>query len=421
MKFTNLTTAEFGAFTDSMPYSHFTQMVGNYELKVAEGVETHLVGIKDNHNQVLAACLLTAVPVMKVFKYFYTNRGPVMDYENQELVHFFFNELAKYVKKYNALYVRVDPYLPMLKRNHDGEVIERFQNDWFFDKMTQLGFEHEGFTTGFDTVRQIRFHSVLDVEGKTAKDILNNMDSLRKRNTKKVQKNGVKVRFLDENELHIFRSFMEETSETKDFVDREDDFYYHRLKHYKDRVLVPLAYIDFTTYIPELKSEEQDFHKQIAKTEKELEKRPDNQKSLNKKNNLMQQLEANQAKIQEAEQLQAKHGDTLPISAGFFIINPFEVVYYAGGTANEFRHFAGSYAIQWEMINYAIEHHIPRYNFYGISGHFTEDAEDAGVVKFKKGYNADVIEHVGDFIKPVRKPVYKIYTTLKQLKEKIKR
>ncbi|PWZ93990.1 aminoacyltransferase, partial [Staphylococcus pseudintermedius] len=75
MKFTNLTTAEFGAFTDSMPYSHFTQMVGNYELKVAEGVETHLVGIKDNHNQVLAACLLTAVPVMKVFKYFYTNRG----------------------------------------------------------------------------------------------------------------------------------------------------------------------------------------------------------------------------------------------------------------------------------------------------------------------------------------------------------
>lgn len=25
---------------------------------------------------------------MKVFKYFYSNRGPVIDYENQELVHF---------------------------------------------------------------------------------------------------------------------------------------------------------------------------------------------------------------------------------------------------------------------------------------------------------------------------------------------
>ena len=36
------------------------------------------------------------------------------------------------------------------------------------------------------------------------------------------------------------------------------------------------------------------------------------------------------------------------------------------------------------MINYAIEHGINRYNFYGISGDFSEDAEDAGVVKFKR-------------------------------------
>ena len=44
----------------------------------------------------------------------------------------------------------------------------------------------------------------------------------------------------------------------------------------------------------------------------------------------------------------------------------------------------GSYAVQWKMINYAIEHGINRYNFYGISGDFSEDAEDAGVVKFKR-------------------------------------
>ena len=46
----------------------------------------------------IAACLLTAVPVMKIFKYFYSNHDPVIDYNNKELVHFFFNELSKYVK-----------------------------------------------------------------------------------------------------------------------------------------------------------------------------------------------------------------------------------------------------------------------------------------------------------------------------------
>ncbi len=46
------------------------------------------------------------------------------------------------------------------------------------------------------------------------------------------------------------------------------------------------------------------------------------------------------------------------------------------------------------MTNYALNHGIDRYNFYGVSGKFTEDAEDAGVVKFKKGYNAEIIEYV---------------------------
>ncbi|MGZ0075666.1 peptidoglycan bridge formation glycyltransferase FemA/FemB family protein [Staphylococcus aureus] len=52
-------------------------------------------------------------------------------------------------------------------------------------------------------------------------------------------------------------------------------------------------------------------------------------------------------------------------------MNPFEVVYYAGGTS-KYHHFAGSYAVQWEMINYALNHGIDRYNFYGVSGKLPE-------------------------------------------------
>ncbi|MDN6611583.1 MAG: aminoacyltransferase, partial [Staphylococcus equorum] len=314
-------------------------------------------------------------------------------------------------------HLRVDPYLAYQYRNHDGEVLGNAGHDWFFDKMKQLGYKHQGFLTGFDPILQIRYHSVLDLAGKTAKDVLNGMDSLRKRNTKKVQKNGVKVRFLEEDELPIFRSFMEDTSESKEFDDREDSFYYNRLRYYKNRILVPLAYMDFDEYIEELKAERDVLSKDINKAIKDIEKRPENKKAYNKRDNLEQQLIANQQKIEEAQSLQAEHGNELPISAAYFIINPYEVVYYAGGTSNEFRHFAGSYAIQWKMINYAIDHNIDRYNFYGISGNFTEDAEDAGVVKFKKGFNAEVVEYVGDFVKPINKPMYKIYTTLKKIKD----
>lgn len=87
--------------------------------------------------------------------------------------------------------------------NHDGEITGNAGNDWFFDKMSNLGFEHTGFHKGFDPVLQIRYHSVLDLKDKTADDIIKNMDGLRKRNTKKVKKNGVKVRYLSEEELPI--------------------------------------------------------------------------------------------------------------------------------------------------------------------------------------------------------------------------
>ncbi|MCE4956983.1 aminoacyltransferase [Macrococcoides caseolyticum] len=417
MNFTNLTRDEFNQFVDQQPYSHFTQMGVNYDLKIAEGTETHLVGVKDENNNVIAAGLFTAVPVMKIYKYFYANRGPVMDFSNTALVTYFFNAFKKYLKRYNALHLRIDPYIPYQKLNHDGEVIERYPTETIFNTLNQLGFKHQGFTTGFHPIHQIRFHSILDTTGLTEKEVLNNMDSLRKRNIKKVIKNGIKVRDLSIDELHIFRQFMNDTSGKKEFVDRNDEFYRSRLEHFGDRVRMPLAYIDFTTYIPELMTEEQDVKAQISKAQDELIKKPDAKKWKNILTASETQLNAVQEKLTEAQKLQQEHGDTLPIAAAFYLINPFEVVYLAGGSSNEFRHFAGSYAIQWEMIKYTMTSGINRYNFYGISGDFSENAEDAGVIKFKKGFNADVLEYIGDFVLPINKPVYKLYETVKNIRQ----
>jgi len=415
MKFTTLTRAQFGEFCDQQPYSHFTQMAVNYDLKSSEGTETHLVGVTEG-DKLIAACLLTAVPVLKVFKYFYSNRGPVMDYSDTKLVQFFFTELKRYAKNHRALMVRVDPYVPYQRWNHDGDKLGTYPAASLLETMPKLGYQHQGFTTGFDPIHQIRWHSILDLTDKDDKAVLQNMDSLRKRNTKKVLKNGVKVRFLKEDEIHLFRQFMKDTSGKKAFLDRDDQFYSDRMKYFGDRVLVPLAYIDFNTYIPELETERDKLDKEITKAEQDLIKKPDNKKALNKKSAAEQQMTSVAEKLKEAEELQAIHGETLPIAASYFLINPYEVVYLAGGSSNEFRHFAGSYAIQWKMINYALEHGINRYNFYGISGDFSDEAEDAGVIKFKKGFGADVIEYIGDFVAPINKPVYRAYSALKRIK-----
>lgn len=105
----------------------------------------------------------------------------------------------------------------------------------------------------------------------------------------------MKVKFLSEDELPIFRSFMEDTSESKEFLDRDDSYYYDRYKHFKDRVLVPLAYINFDEYLEELNNEKETLTKDLNKAIKDIEKRPDNKNHIIKAN-LEQQLAANQQK-----------------------------------------------------------------------------------------------------------------------------
>ena len=62
-------TTEFGNYTDKMPYSHFTQMTENYEMKVANKTETHLVGIKIKIMRLLRLHV-DKVPVMKFLSTF---------------------------------------------------------------------------------------------------------------------------------------------------------------------------------------------------------------------------------------------------------------------------------------------------------------------------------------------------------------
>lgn len=58
MYFTNLTEEEFGNFTQNH-FSHYTQSARHYHNRNKFRNDVHLVGVKDDDNQVIAACLLT--------------------------------------------------------------------------------------------------------------------------------------------------------------------------------------------------------------------------------------------------------------------------------------------------------------------------------------------------------------------------
>ena len=407
MKFVNLTSEEFEQFT-SENFSHYTQSSIHYNKRSKTKGDVHLVGVKDGQEDVIAACLLTEARSLKFFKYFYTHRGPVMDFNNLVLVRFFFKSLTAYLKKHNCLYVLVDPYVLENLRQPNGEIIESFDNRALIKTMEELGYKHQGYTVGYDTMSQIRWLSVLNLKDKSEDQLLKEMDYQTRRNIKKTYEMGVKVKTLPIEETNTFFELFKMAEEKHGFKFREEPYFVEMQKTYEDHAMLKLAYIDLQDYLDTLQTKHQNLNQQLKDVEKTLEENPNSKKNKTKHTQVKQQFDSNARKIRQTKEKIAEEGQVLHLAAALYIYNDHEVYYLSSGSNPKYNAYMGAYRLQWDMIQFAKEHNIDRYNFYGVTGDFSENAEDAGVQKFKEGFNAKIYEYIGDFIKPIKPLFYKV-------------
>lgn len=366
------------------------------------------MGVKDDQEDVIAACLLTEARSLKFFKYFYTHRGPVMDFNNLVLVRFFFKSLTAYLKKHNCLYVLVDPYVLENLRQPNGEIIESFDNRALIKTMEELGYKHQGYTVGYDTMSQIRWLSVLNLKDKSEDQLLKEMDYQTRRNIKKTYEMGVKVKTLPIEETDTFFELFKMAEEKHGFKFREEPYFVEMQKTYEDHAMLKLAYIDLQDYLDTLQTKHQNLNQQLKDVEKTLEENPNSKKNKTKHTQVKQQFDSNARKIRQTKEKIAEEGQVLHLAAALYIYNDHEVYYLSSGSNPKYNAYMGAYRLQWDMIQFAKEHNIDRYNFYGVTGDFSENAEDAGVQKFKEGFNAKIYEYIGDFIKPIKPLFYKV-------------
>lgn len=411
MKFVTLTSGEFEKFTSSH-FSHYTQSRIHFENRNELKGDVHIVGVKDDSNNVIAATLMTEARALKVFKYFYTHRGPVMDYSNIELVHFFFKSLTRYLKKHNCLYVLVDPYILENLRNADGEILESYDNRAVIKTLEELGYKHQGWSVGYSTMSQIRWLSILDLKDKSEDQLLKEMDYQTRRNIKKTYEMGVKVRTLPMDETDTFFELFQMAEEKHGFKFRDKPYFYEMQKTYKDYAMLKLAYIDLKDYLSTLQEKHDTLTQQLADVDAVLKENPNSKKNKNKRTQIQQQVDSNERKLNETKDKIDQEGEILNLAAALYLYNDHEVYYLSSGSNPKYNAYMGAYRLQWDMIKFAKEHNVDRYNFYGITGDFSEDAEDFGVQQFKKGFNANVYEYIGDFIKPIKPFAYRVMQLL---------
>ena len=95
-----------------------------------------------------------------------------------------------------------------------------------------------------------------------------------------------------------------------------------------------------------------------------------------------------------------------PVAGTLAIWYGDKVWYLYGASSNESRNVMPNYLLQWEMIRWAVEKGSRIYDFRGVSGDLSEDNPLYGLYRFKKGFNGDFCEFVGEMNLVLNRPVY---------------
>ncbi len=109
------------------------------------------------------------------------------------------------------------------------------------------------------------------------------------------------------------------------------------------------------------------------------------------------------------------------VSATLALILGKKTWYLYGASSNEYRNVMPNYLIQWEMIRWAQEQGCNIYDFRGVSGDLDESNPLYGLYRFKKGFNGNLVEFVGDWDRVYSPFFYFIWTKILPVYMKISR
>ncbi len=408
MEIVKISKSEYNNFLENFNDSLFFQSVEWASFKAKTSWEMEIIGLKDNNKLKACAILLSKkIPILNK-KMYYSPRGFIIDYTDFELITIFSRELKKYLNKNGAIFLKINPYVEYQKRDKDGNIIGKSNNE-LISLFKKLGYKHYGFYVEFDKKKDLepRWLSVLNLNGKSMDDIINDMKQMTKRWINKSEKNFIDVYEIDESEIIEFKKLMKHTSERRKFEDRPLSYYMSMYKELKkhNMIKIMLAKIDLN----KIKNQSELALKNI---DENIIKIKDNPKKVNQFNDLIRQKEEQNKKILDVDSQIQKYGNNPIISGGLFIPFKDQVVFLFGASYKELMGYGAQYLIQYDMIKFSKENNYKFFNFYGIDGDFSTNSKNYGLFNFKRGFNADVVELIGEFDLVANKFYYFIYKSM---------
>ena len=376
MKFlTDINNEKYTKFIKSHKHGNMMQAIEWSAIKNTWGAVR--VAVSDDEDNIIAAA-----QVLTRKGLWYVPRGPILDYNNKELLEFFLTNLKKFAKTKQAKLVKLD--IPIAVKdeklaNFKDVDVDR-SNDELIKTFKSYGYNHKGFSLDMSSTIQPRFNTVTKLE----KPIPDLFSKDTRRLIRDADKKFVEVRRCGKENLDDFLFALACTEKRKNISLRGREYFENLLDTFGDNALLYISYINVEKALKEC-------HNRKENLEKEIEEL--GEKSPKKKRTLEEQVAGTDKLIAlfNGLEIEDKSKDQV-ISAAITIAygNHAEIIY--AGMNEDFAKLPAQYKVFSDTMKKAQEMGISEVSMGGIEGSLNDS-----LLGFKSKFSPNIVEYYGEF------------------------
>lgn len=376
MKFlTDINNEKYTEFIKSHKHGNMMQAIEWSAIKNTWGAVR--VAVSDDEDNIIAAA-----QVLTRKGLWYVPRGPILDYNNKELLGFFLTNLKKFAKTKQAKLVKLD--IPVAVKdeklaNFKDVEVDR-SNDELIKTFKSYGYNHKGFSLDMSSTIQPRFNTVTKLE-QPVPDLFSK-DT--RRLIRDADKKFVEVRHCGKENLDDFLFALACTEKRKNISLRGREYFENLLDTFGDNALLYISYINVEKALKEC-------HNRKENLEKEIEEL--GEKSPKKKRTLEEQVAGTEKLIAlfNGLEIEDKSKDQV-ISAAITIAygNHAEIIY--AGMNEDFAKLPAQYKVFSDTMKKAQEMGISEVSMGGIEGSLNDS-----LLGFKSKFSPNIVEYYGEF------------------------
>ena len=394
-----ITAEEHDEFVKNSPQTNLLQSSDWAKIKDNWGNER--LGVYQDQKLVAVASILIQ-PLPLGFTMLYIPRGPIMDYQNSQLVAFMLQSIKTYAKSKRAVFAKFDPSLFLRKGLIGQEAKDQEATLAIIQSLKECGVEWVGRTEDMGETIQPRFQANIYKEYFTE----DQLSKSTKQAIRTARNKGVEVIFGGTELLDEFAALMKKTEARKGIHLRGRDYYEKLLTTYAGQSYITLSRINLAQRLASLKEQLEKNQAEASRfNEKTKPGKIDNNRQ--EKERLEEEIQFLHQELKAGQEIVSLSG-TLTLEFGGTSENV-----YAGMDEN-FRRYQPAILTWYETAQHAFDRGAVWQNMGGVENHL-----DGGLYHFKSKFNPMIEEFVGEFNLPTS-ILYPLVNKAYQLRKKLR-